>query len=640
MRVPTTIDFETKAIKPRPDYPPEPVGVGIWVPGGRAHYFAWGHEAGGNNCTKSEAKRHLRAVWKSGRPLLFHHAKFDLDVAEEFFDLRMPDSERILCTLIEAFLWDPNEKNLGLKELCENLLSIPPTERDLVRDWLYQHIPGMRRKKKAWKAHIWRAPGTLVGPYCCADLNMTKRLHRHIYPWVMEMGMQEAYQRELKLTPVLLDMERRGVPVDVHRLRRNIGEWESSQEIADRWIRKKLHKRDLNIDSNEELADALEDSNKVDEWVMTDNKDPKRSVATEALGEVVKDRELFAMLRYRASLGHSLRTNARPWLEMAEKDGKIYTIWNQVRQNDPNTGRNIGARTGRLSSTPNFQNISNKPLQICFSKAEEKQILTADDEAKTLLLPAALQGKLLPLPWMRDYITALKAHILLDRDYAQQELRILAHFMEGEVLEIYRKDPSIDFHQLATTGLNERLHSNYPRKNVKQVVLAIIYARGIAALAAQFGLEEDVARRMRKGIKELFPGIQRLERLLRRRAALDEPFHTWGGRVYYCEPPMEIKGQWRTWEYKMINTLIQGSAADNIKEAMIRYSEVAKHGTLLLQAHDELAVHAPKKAAKPEMKILRDAMESVEFDVPMWTDGEWGPTWGQLRDFKETRRAA
>ncbi len=640
MQAPITIDFETKAIEPRPKYPPEPVGVGIWEPGKRPHYLTWGHEAGGNNCTKYQAKGRLKAAWRSGRQLLFHNAKFDIDVAEVFFDLSLPDPERVLCTMIEAFLWDPNEQHLGLKELCEKLLGIEPTERDVVRDWLYQHVPGMRQKKKAWAAHIWRAPGSLVGPYCCADLAMTRKLHEHVYPWILEVGMADAYMRERKLMPVLLDMERRGVPVDHQRLRQDIGRWEDSQETADKWIRRRLRKRDLNVNSNEDLADALEDRGKIDEWVMTDHKDPKRSVAIEALDEVLKDRELFSVLRYRASLGHSLKTNARPWLSMSEEDGKIYTIWNQVRQNDPGKRRSIGARTGRLSSTPNFQNVANKPVQICFSASERSKILKADDEAKTLIMPSDLRGKLISLPWMRDYITALVNRILLDRDYAQQEPRILAHFVEGVLLEIYQKNPHTDFHKMATEGLNGMLGTRYPRKHVKQVVLAIIYARGIPALAAQFGIEEDDARKMRRGIRELFPGIKDLDRELKKRAALDLPFRTWGGRVYYCEPPKEIKGRWRTWEYKMINTLIQGSAADNTKEAMIRYFSEAKDGGMLLQAHDELVVDAPKKAAKQEMRILRDTMESVEFDVPMLTDATWGPTWGQLRSFPEMRRAA
>jgi DNA polymerase I-like protein with 3'-5' exonuclease and polymerase domains len=136
--------------------------------------------------------------------------------------------------------------------------------------------------------------------------------------------------------------------------------------------------------------------------------------------------------------------------------------------------------------------------------------------------------------------------------------------------------------------------------------------------------------------------VKTLEDTLKRRAALDQPARTWGGRVFYCEPPREIKGKWRTFAYKMINTLIQGSAADNTKEAMIRYDEIKKDGELDLQIHDELLGNAPKSKAgfRSEMKLLREAMESVEFDVPMLTDGEAGPTWGQMQDYNDMREAA
>ena len=83
MLKPYTIDFETEAIKPRPDYPPKPVGFSIMGPNQRkSRYYAFGHPTE-NNCTFEEAREVLRDVYRSGKPLLFHNAKFDLDVAQE-----------------------------------------------------------------------------------------------------------------------------------------------------------------------------------------------------------------------------------------------------------------------------------------------------------------------------------------------------------------------------------------------------------------------------------------------------------------------------------------------------------------------------------------------------------------------------
>jgi DNA polymerase I-like protein with 3'-5' exonuclease and polymerase domains len=612
--------------------------------------MSWGHEAGNNNCTRSQAERRLRGVWKSGRPLLFHKADFDLDVAEVAFNLPRPPWHMWFCSMIEAFLYDPNEQKLGLKELAEKHLGMPPEERDAVREWLIKHKIVSRQLKKEWAAYIWKAPGDLVGSYAIGDVVRTRKLHDFFIKWINEVGMQKAYERERRVMPVLLGMSRRGVSIDSPRLEKSVKVWEDSAEISDRWIRKRLRSPDLNIGSTDDLADAIEKRGLVDEWIMTDHAtNPKRSTAMEALEIVLKDVELYSVLRYRASLRHSLVNNVRPWLELVDDTGRIYYEWNQVRQANTQKRRSVGARTGRLSTSPNMQNIANMPMVIVYSKEEfeaAKAAFDREDAGRPLMMPKDLLGKLCPLPWMREFIISTKGRYLMARDYAQQELRILAHFMGGEVLRLYRENPGIDFHMMATEGLNKLLNLPqarwYPRKIVKQIVLAIIYARGIAALAEQLSIPVEEAGLLRKSIKQLFPGVKTLEDTLKRRAALDQPARTWGGRVFYCEPPREIKGKWRTFAYKMINTLIQGSAADNTKEAMIRYDEIKKDGELDLQIHDELLGNAPKSKAgfRSEMKLLREAMESVEFDVPMLTDGEAGPTWGQMQDYNDMREAA
>ena len=82
MLKPIVIDFETEAIQNRPRYPPVPVGFSIkWPSEARAKYWAFGHPTE-NNCTEKEAQIILQDAWQSGLPLLFHNAKFDVDVAQ------------------------------------------------------------------------------------------------------------------------------------------------------------------------------------------------------------------------------------------------------------------------------------------------------------------------------------------------------------------------------------------------------------------------------------------------------------------------------------------------------------------------------------------------------------------------------
>ena len=129
------VDFETEAIAPRPDYPPRPVGVAIRRPQDRkSKYYAWGHPIG-NNCTEAEALAALREVWESDWFVSMHNAKFDLAVAEEKLGLAVLPWQRVHDTMVLAYLVDPHAKKIGLKELAEERLGVPPTERDAVRDW-------------------------------------------------------------------------------------------------------------------------------------------------------------------------------------------------------------------------------------------------------------------------------------------------------------------------------------------------------------------------------------------------------------------------------------------------------------------------------------------------------------------------
>ncbi|MBU6232135.1 hypothetical protein KGP36_05830, partial [Patescibacteria group bacterium] len=88
-------------------------------------------------------------------------------------------------------------------------------------------------------------------------------------------------------------------------------------------------------------------------------------------------------------------------------------------------------------------------------------------------------------------------------------------------------------------------------------------------------------------------------------------------------------------EYKLINYLMQGSSADITKESIIRYHDVLRDGRFMVSVYDENVISVPKKAAKREALILRDAMMSIETDVPLLSDGEWGPDYGHLEDLIE-----
>lgn len=611
-----TIDFETKPIAWRPRFPPDPVGVSIKYRGKAPRYFGWGHPTK-NNSTKAHAKEALRDAYRSGLPLLFHNAKFDADVAEVHFGLKLPSWERTHDTLYQLFLHTPHARSLSLKPASAELLGMKPEERDLMFEWLVAQGVLKKTQMKKVGEHIWECPGDLVGAYCNGDVIRTEKLHDFLMPKISEAGMLKAYDRERRLMPIMLANEREGLRVNQTALARDLKIYEAAQAKADAWLRKRLKVKDLNVDSDEEVADALDRAKIVTEWVLTST--GRRSIAKKNItAEMFKDKHVYYALGYRNRAGTCMSMFMRPWLEMAQSSGGIiYTNWNQVRQSHGDEG-NVGARTGRLSCSPNFQNIPKDWYDKNDGYSHPRFLRVAE------------------LPMMRKYILPDKGGRFGHRDYNQQEPRILAHFENDKLCAQYNEDASMDVHQYAKEQIKAVTGKDMERRAVKITMLGEIYGRGTGSLAEALHITYDEAKRLKAALLSSLPGLRELNDAVKARGRSGKPIRTWGGRLYYVEPPMMINGQTRTFEYKLLNYLIQGSASDCIKEAIIRYAAMRKHGRFMVAVHDECNISAPVKVLSAEMKILKDAMESVEFDVPMKTDAKTGPNWGALTQFKET----
>lgn len=629
MPKPVTVDFETFGIDGRPDYPPKPVGVSIKYWGKPARYYAWGHPSG-NNCRMEQAKGELDNAYgdamHSGGGLLFQNAKFDVDVAETFFGLPRLNWELYHDTLFLLFLDDPHAFDLGLKPSAERLLGLKPEEQDAVGAWLVKNQPvkGVKISLSKQSDHyfgryIAYAPGDLVGRYANGDVERTERLFKLLYPKTEKRGMLGAYDRERELMPILLEMERQGVRVDLPRLSSDFNAYQGWQTAVDAWVIKALKApADLNLNSGPKLVEAMIAAKKVDVSLLGVTPTGKPRTDKESLLAGVTDKTLLAVLKYRTQLNTCLRTFMEPWLITAMKsEGLIFTRWNQVKGD-------VGTRTGRLSSTPNFQNIP-KEFSPIFHHQDPKAGLP---KSPFKGLPA--------LPLVRGYIIPwAKGHVLLDRDYSQQELRILGHFEDGAIRAGYDKDPWLDFHDFATNMINGMTKKNFSRKHIKNTGFGLLYGMGIPALAKKSDITIEAAKEVKKAYLAIFPGIKAMYDDMRLRGVEKLPIRTWGGREYYCQEPAVVDGQYRTFDYKLVNYLVQGSAADCSKQALIEYWKVKpKTSVLYLSVHDEFLISAPRTQAKTAMKVLREAMEGVKFDVPMLSDGKWSAdSWSDLEVF-------
>jgi DNA polymerase I-like protein with 3'-5' exonuclease and polymerase domains len=641
-RVPSIVDFETHAIGRRPKYPPEPVGVAIALPGRKARYLAWGHPVG-NNCTKAEAKRAVREAYGNQAGVVFHNSKFDLDVAEEHLGLAPPPALRCHDTMFLAFLTNPDRSRLTLAQIAEDELRIKAWKEGKLRDWVLENVPGS--KKSDWGAYIAKAPAHLAAVRAVGDAEATRRLFLKLHPQVSKRGMLGAYEREQRILPALLESERRGIRVDIRLMERDLAFYEHLLQRCDQIIREKLRAPNLDVDKREEMADALDAAGMVEQWQVSAA--GKRLTNKKVINATIKDKGFIGLLAYRSALATSVRTFMRPWVAQArESGGYIYTTWNQVRSDYG--GDSGGARTGRLSSSPNWQNIPIYTRSVLIlPKLIESGYMRKLMNAETFrLFPWAARMRFTvemadksrrefphacPLPMMKGYVLPYeKDHVLVERDYSQQEFRILAHYEDGPLLARYSADPRLDVHDAARDLIREQTGTLLDRRPVKDVGFSLIYGMGLDELARKIERDRKVAKELKGMYMNAMPGLKTLQDGIRAKVSAGEPIITWGGRQYYCEPPSYSKKfkRWMTYEYKLINRLIQGSAADCTKEGTARYKELPERkrvgGLFLMTVHDSTVCSVPKKHWREADRALKDCMESVEFDVPMLTDGKIG----------------
>lgn len=594
-----TIDFESHPIQGNTSAaPPLPVGVAIKQGNKPGKYYGWGHPTG-NNSTYTQARAALAAVWC--KPLLFHNAKFDVSLAIQHMGLPMPNWNHINDTVYMLFLSDPYSANLSLKPNAERMLGLPPVERDELAAWVLGNTPCTNpREVGAW---IWAAPGSLVGKYCVGDVERTKGLYDLLLPRLKTLNVLEAYAREQRLMPITYYSEVKGVRVDVERLQADVHKYEKALLKCEQMLLKKLKRDSLDFGKAAQVADALEAAGLIGQWQYTPT--GKRSTSKDNLEKAVKDEYVLGALRYRGALASCLQTFARPWAQLCQLDGRIHTSWNQVRTHDGDGGDSRGARTGRLSaSKPSLMNVTNE-LNIDVPKG----------------LPAP--------PLMRQYLLPEEGHVWVKRDFSSQEVRWLAHFEDGGLLQAYQEDPHLDPHTMGQELVGKIVGVQYPRKDIKITAFSIVYGAGVNSLSQQLGRPAHEASLIKDAYLRALPGIKTLQKSVSQRGRDGLTVRTWGGREYRSEPSKLVHGRLMDFHYKLLNYLIQGSAADQTKQCLCDwyYDMKQKDDVFLATVHDEINISAPADTWKESMGALRKSMDQPISDCPMRSEGFMGLNW-------------
>ena len=371
-----------------------------------------------------------------------------------------------------------------------------------------------------------------------------------------------AEQLEMRLMPIVHKMEVRGINLDGPLLQKDTDYYWGILEEVDDKIQAKVGRK-VDVDSNGDLVHALQAIGYT-RFLST----PKGalSVSKDSLMEALKggDPELLGLLLIRGALATSLRTFMQPWTVQYNRHGRLFLRWNQFRNYS-----DTGARTGRLSSSPNLQNI---PVEWEELRARLKSI-----------------GFELwfELPSIRQYIIPDDGMEFVGGDYKAQEMRLLAHFSQGILLESVRAKPDDDIHAIAAqiAGVTRRV--------AKTLGFAVLYGAGVGRIAESLNIPTDEAARIKTRYLAALPDIKKFQKAQMDIGKSGGYVETLGGRKYYSAPLKIINGRPVTFEYKLVNYKIQGSAADQTKRAMIHYDDMDE-GELVLSVHDQLVAQVPK----------------------------------------------
>ncbi len=566
----------------------ELVGLSLAAAPGRSWYLPFAHVApdgelaGGAQprnlpALASDALAPLRALLADASvPKAGHNIKYDwlvlrragVELAGVAYD-----------SMLASFVLDPGRRSHAIDDLARERLSLQVQT--------YADVAGRGRSERPFAA----VPLADAARHACGDSETVLRLREAFRPELEDhqlLGLLE--QVEVPLIAVLVEMEWRGVRVDLERLREISRQF--SLELAE--LEGAIYRAagtEFNINSTPQLRHVLFEKHQLPVLKKT-----KTGASTD-----------YDVLEQLAAMGHEVPRLLIEYRELSKlkstyidalpgfinpRTGRIHTSYNQA-----------GAATGRLSSSdPNLQNIP---------------VRTPRGEA------------------IRRAFVAAPGWLLLTADYSQIELRLLAHlsgdpafvraFAEGG--DIHRQTAAIIF------AVPQEQVTPEMRARAKTINFATIYGQGPFALARQLGITQEQAKEFIAQYFARFAGVRAwLDRTVaeaRQRGYVETLF----GRRRYIPELKDRNFNIRAFgERTATNSPLQGSAADLIKIAMIRIHQALREGGLatrmLLQVHDELVFEVPEGQQGTATELVKRHMEAAaSLRVPLVVSTGVGTNW-------------
>lgn len=483
-------------------------------------------------------------------------------------------------------LLDEHMKFYHLEGMAWHFLQRHKTDDEL-NVWCATHFGG-QATRQAQAKNYWRAPASVVGPYAMDDAEITSELYDLLRPRIVDDDLERVYLLETALIPILLRMHLQGVKIDVPGAERVKSELKvKADQLKKRWDAEVGE--DVNVNSTQQLAKIFTAAG-LPVWKTPAGGD---SITKELLETI--DHPIGALTRNMRQVNHYAGVFVDNYLlKNVGPDDRIHGEFHQVRRDK------YGTISGRFSSggALNLQNIP------------------ARDEIWAPLIRGL-------------FIPDTEDHQWLKADYSQIEYRFFAHYAGGQLTDAYRNDPLQDFHQMVAEMCG------IPRKPAKNVNFAKLYGAGVKRLALTIGCSVEEAQEFLDTYNRRIPEADALYQQAMRRASSRGHITTWGGR----RARFKKGGRGYDKTYTALNRLLQGSAADLMKMAMVRvatelvdWDEIRLH----LTVHDELDLSVPKgERGLIVASELKDMMQDYALDVPVIAEVELGENWGHTTKIPE-----
>ena len=571
----------------------EIVGIAVAVEGWSG-YYPIAHEGGGN-MDKRIVLEWFKKVCATDAVKIFHNAMYDVCWIRAY---GIPINGHIIDTMVMASLIDENRLWYSLNSVSFDYLGEVKNEKAL------------KEAAESWgidpKKEMYKLPAMYVGSYAEKDAELTLELFKVLSREITKQNLTNIFDLETQLFPCLIDMKFKGVCVDVdkaHTMKQQLCKQEEQlmyqvkaetgidvQIWAARSIAKAFDKLSLDYSTTEKTGAPSFTKN-----FLSNHQHPM-------VKNIAKAREI-----------NKAHTTFIDTILKHQHKGRIHADINPIRSDQG------GTVTGRFSySNPNLQQIP----------ARNKEL-----------------G-----PMIRSLFIPEKNHKWGCFDYSQQEPRLVVHYAAttepicfdnsvGNIVDKF-KDNSVDFHQTVADM------ANISRTQAKTINLGLFYGMGKAKLQAELGLNtkqeaEDLFNQYHQNVpfvRDLMGYTSKTAQtsgsigtLLGRRCR----FNKWEPNQFGMHKPMDFEEAERTYgrgrirrafTYKALNKLIQGSAADMTKKAMVDlYNEgIVPH----IQIHDELDISIQTKEQAD--KIIEIMENAVSLEVPNKVDYESGSTWGDI----------